>query len=141
MIGMVGGMINRVGGYIIPKDASYENINQKTMDLFANCKILCTNCYLVNEESLIDNGFVRKTETGYDILKDVNEISIARYIDNMVPLTITNGREFYYIDSVHDETASTITCNLPRGARINGVAVSVSGEISVPYKNNILIEY
>lgn len=132
MIGTVGFMTNRIGGYSVIEKTD-NNILSK---LPAGSKILCTNCQLDQEDTLIANGNVLKTLTGYDILKDT-DITIIK--DSSVPLTILHGREFLYIENVKSDSNEIF--NLPKGTRVNGILVENNGEFSITSSATYLIEY
>lgn len=144
MIGTVGVVPKRTGGYIIPKIDINGVSHQMTIDIPMRSRILCTNCTIVNEETLITSGDISKTDLGYYIHKDLKNLVIQRYTSNMSPLTIMNAREILYADIIErvvDSVTTKIVCNLPIGTRINQVPVNQNGEITIDYKDNILIEY
>lgn len=143
MLGTVGVVPKRTGGYIIPKTIISGISHQMLIDIPQRSRILCTNCNIVNEESLIANGDISHTDLGYYIHRDLKNLVIQRYTSNMAPLTIMNAREILYADIVEKEIDSVtkIVCNLPIGTRINRTPVNQNGEITIDYKDNILIEY
>lgn len=131
MIGKVG-ITNRIGGYCI---ASYQDGGKMQLRLPKGAVILCTNCEIENEASLITNGDISKFDKGYNVLNTLN-IFILSYDS----LTVLHGRELLFA-SYKDNGDETITFNLPKGARINRVLVENTGEITIPVSTNYLIEY
>ena len=140
MVGIVGNMSNRKGGIIIPSvvpstDSTIEKMN---FAITPGCKILCTNCTIEDESTLISNASIIKTTEGYHFNRNINVV-VSRTVANKVPLTIIRGREILYADSVIRGTNSVF--NLPKGARINGTIVNETGEFSIATPSNIIIEY
>lgn len=135
MIGNVGQPNNHMGRFIIPEKLTVDNVSHLKVKLKSGDKILCNDCELENESTLIDTSVI-KTTHGYDILVDT-DINILRSSESA--LTIMHGREIIYADSVKDN--DTMTFNLPKGARINKILVENTGEVSIPVDGKALIEY
>ena len=132
MIGTIAHMNNRTGGFSI----AYKMDNNLEIKVPNGSKILCTNCEIENEATLISNGSIIKTTIGYDIQEDL-EISITK--EDTIPLTILHGREILYADKA--VSGSNIIFNLPKGARVNQILVANTGEFIMPAASNYLIEY
>ena len=132
MVGTVAQMNNRTGGFSI----AYKVDNNLGIKVPSGSKILCTNCEIENEATLISNGSIIKTTIGYDIQEDL-EISITK--EDTIPLTILHGREILYADKA--VSGSNIIFNLPKGARVNQILVANTGEFIMPAASNYLIEY
>ena len=132
MIGTIAHMNNRTGGFSI----AYKMDNNLEIKVPNGSKILCTNCEIENESTLITNGSIIKTSNGYDIQEDL-DISLIK--EDTVPLTILNGREILYAAGV--TSGNNITFNLPKGARVNKILVINNGEFIMPIASNYLIEY
>lgn len=132
MLGTVGQMETRTGGFSIV----YKIDNKLSVKVPAGSKILCTECEIENESTLISDGSILKTDLGYNVQKK-SELVITKA--NTVPLTILHGREIFYIDGA--ESGTSIKFNLPKGARVNQTIVTTTGEFAVATSNKYLIEY
>ena len=134
MLGTVGNVsnTNRKGGFSIVQKID----NRLSFKVLSGSKILCTDCEVDNETSLISDGSIEKTTEGYNILKDL-EISVIK--PNTTPLTILRGREIVFVDGVI--SGSNMIFNLPKGARVNQTVVGNSGEFSIAASTKYLIEY
>ena len=139
MIGTVGKLGLRTGGYIIPSIVDNTDSEECSLSLPVGSKILCSNCQIQNEESLISDGSLIKTSIGYDI-KSSLDLTIIREKANKAPLTILHGREILYSDYVTNSDGELVF-NLPKGARINKTLVSETGEFIISTIDKILIEY
>ena len=132
MVGTIGQIPHRIGGYALVNktDSGLE------VSLLAGSKILCTNCTITNESSLIANGSILKVSTGYDILKD-SDIVVTKATN--VPLSVLYGRELLYVEVA--ASGNNALFNLPKGARVNKTLVDSTGEFSIPASGQYLIEY
>lgn len=129
----------RRGGYIIPIETQDSTNKIITVNVPDGCRIMCTNCTLENQSTLVSNGSVLATTDGFFIKKSINNLKIIRTISNLSPLSIIKGHEILYCD--HVITDSGMKFNVPKGFRINGTICQNTGEITVPEKNNYLIEF
>ena len=132
MVGVIGKMSNRVGGFSITQKID-NNIKAK---IPAGSKILCLNCTLENEETLIAARSVIKTALGFDVLTNL-DLSITRTTTS--PITILRGREIFHSEGVVSGTNTKFI--LPKGARVNQTLVPNTGEFSIPSNTKYLIEY
>lgn len=132
MLGTVGFVRNLKGVYLMANKVN----NVTEIRVPSASRILCTNCTISNESTLISNGTILKTEYGYNILKDV-DLSITK--ENTIPLTVVLGRDLIYIDGAI--SGSDIIFNLPRGARLNQIKVESTGEIAIASTDTYFIEY
>ena len=132
MVGIVGKMSNRIGGFSITQKID-NNLKAKVT---AGSKILCLNCTLENESTLTSNGSVVKTDLGFDVRADL-DLSITRTITS--PITIIRGREMFHVEGVVSGTNTKFI--LPKGARVNQTLVPITGEFSIVSNNKYLIEY
>lgn len=129
----------RTGGYIIPVETTDSTNRMIMVNVPSGARIMCMNCSLDNESTLISNGSISKVSNGYFIRNKIDSLKILRPLSNMSPLTIIRGNEILYCDSV--VTDSGVKFNVPKGFRINGTMCTINGENIVPEKNNYLIEY
>lgn len=132
MVGTIGQIPHRIGGYAIVNklDTGLE------INLLAGAKILCTNCSIENEATLISNGDIVKVSTGYDILKD---LTIVVTKATTVPLSVLYGRELLYVEGA--SSGSNMIFNLPKGSRVNKTLVETTGEFTIAASAQYLIEY
>lgn len=129
----------RTGGYIVPLETTDSNNKMITVNVPSGARIMCMNCSLENESTLISKGNISKVSNGYFMRNKIDGLKISRPLSNMSPLTIIRGNEILYCDSV--VTNSGVKFNVPKGFRINGTMCTINGENTVPEKNNYLIEY
>lgn len=99
MLGFVSEVSFRSGGYITPSISIESNNTIITCNLPVNSRIMCSNCSLENESTLISNGDVLKTTNGYFIKNNVQNLKILRPLENISPLSILKGREILYCDN------------------------------------------
>ena len=132
MLGTVGQVSNINDGFLIPQRDS----SGLTFKFPAGSKILCTNCQIDDESTLIANGDIVKTTLGYDIK---NEIEARITKGSSVPLTVLHYRQIVYAEKVTSGTNMLFI--LPKGARVNNTLVENTGEFSVPTSSTYLIEY
>lgn len=132
MVGIVGQMSNRIGGFSITQKIN----NNLIAKIPAGSKILCLNCTLENQADLILNGDIIQTSLGFDVRTDL-DISITRDINS--PITILRGREIFHAEGVVSGTNTKFI--LPKGARINQTLVANTGEFSIVSNTKYLIEY
>lgn len=130
MIGLAAKVGYRTGGYITPEDSENLKIN-----IPSGCILLGTNITISNESTLISSGNIVKTNYGYNILKN----TMITITSTNHPITILKGREILYANNI--KSGDNLIFNLPKGARINKIAVEQTGEITIPSSTKILIEY
>lgn len=135
MRGIIAGIPFRTGGFVIPVVNTTSSNIETIVNLPAKSRILCGSCNIENESELISNGSIVKESTGYHVLKNVKELKITRSTGITKPLTILNGREILYCDMQDSKVY------LPKGARINGIVATSTGEITITSSDNYLIEY
>ena len=129
----------RTGGYIIPIETINSTNKIITVNIPAGSRIMCTNCTLENQSTLVSNGSVLATANGFFIKNKIDSLKILRPVSNLAPLSIIKGHEILYCD--HVTTDSGMKFNVPKGFRINGIICQNTGENIVPAKNNYLIEF
>ena len=132
MVGIVGKMSNRIGGFSITQKID----NKLIFKVPAGSKILCLECELENEEMLIAERSIIKTPIGFDVYKNL-ELTVTR--SNTSPITIMRGREMFHVECVIAEGNAKFI--LPKGARVNQTLVPNTGEFSIPSDAKYLIEY
>lgn len=129
----------RTGGYIIPVETTNSTNKIIEVNVPSGCRIMCTNCTLENQSTLISNGSVVQTTNGFFIKTNINNLKILRPVSNITPLTILKGNEILYCN--YTVANSEAKFNLPKGFRINKTMCQNTGENTVPEKNNYIIEY
>ena len=129
----------RVGGFIIPVVSTESGNKVITVNIPANSRIMCSNCSLENESTLISNGNVAKVTNGYVIKNDIEKLKILRSVTNTPALSILKGQEVLYCES--QLTSSGDIFDLPKGFRVNGTICEVNGENTIPSKDHYLIEF
>lgn len=135
MTGTVGITSSRTGCLIIPNEL-YEDA-EYTIFLPAGSTLMCSDCYVEDEYSYIDDGQITKlSDTIYFFNED---LEIYFYRNSLVPLTIIYGREICYADYYVQDNKALF--NLPKGAKVNGTMVETAGEISINAAESYLIEY
>ena len=137
MLGLTS-ILQKAGGYIIPVDSSDSVNSILTFEVPAGSRIMCSNCTIENEASLISEGKLTKVENGYFVESHISNLKITRSISDKSPLTILKPREILYVDYIKTDDGALF--NLPLGARVNGNICSVTGENIIPEKSNYLIE-
>lgn len=99
MLGLTS-ILQKEGGYMIPVDLSDSANSILTFQVPAGSRIMCSNCTIENMSTLLSEGKLTKTNTGYFIEVAMNNLKITRSKENMSPLTILKRRELLYTDNV-----------------------------------------
>ena len=133
MVGVIGNMCNRIGGFSITQKID----NTLKVKVPAGSKVLCLNCTLGNEETLIAARSVIKTSLGFDVVTGL-DLTITKEATS--PITILRGRELFYCEGEAVDASNTKFI-LPKGARVNKTVVPVSGEFTIATNGKYLIEY
>ena len=132
MVGIVGQMCNRIGGFSITNKID----NKLSVKVPKGSKILCLDCTLENEATLISNGTVIKTSIGFDV---INQSNLTIIKSDESPLTILRGRELFYVEEVTTENNTKFI--LPKGSRVNQTLVPDTGEFTITSSSKYLVEY